>query len=290
MNALKEKVAIVTGAGTGIGEAIAKRFASDGAMVVINGLPDDPIDAVASEIRHFGGRAIPSPGDVSDPDMARTCVDRALSEFGRLDVLVNNAAIFHVTGEHQDIAVEDMDEMNRANVRSAIVMTKAALPQLRLNRGNILFTASEAGTIGQPECAIYGGTKGYLIGFARGIALEQAPYGVRSNVVCPGPTWTQWHQTDVSPMTDGMESQIVGSIPLGRHADPEEIANVFSFLASDRASFVTGATYFVDGGLSIARGTPGERVPDELRRPPEGDLHLEHQLEGLENIQTKRAG
>lgn len=286
---LECKTAIITGAGTGIGEAIAKRFAADGARVLVNGLPGDPIEAVAEEIRAAGGVATAFAGDVADANTAKACVDAAIERFGQLDVLVNNAAIFQVTGEHQTIDVNDMDVMNRANIRSALLMTKFALTHLQQSRGNVLFTGSEAGTIGQPECAIYGGTKGYLIAFARGLALEQARHGVRSNVVCPGPTWTQWHQTEVSSMTDQMEDQIVRSVPLGRHADPEEVANVFAFLASDRASFVTGALYFVDGGLSIARGTPGEQVPDELRQRPAGDLDLRHQMEGMENIDVRRA-
>lgn len=247
------------------------------------------MEDVAQEIRASGGEAIGYRGDVSKQEDALRCVERATEAFGNLDVLVNNAGVFQVTGEHQNIDVDDVDFMNRMNVRSAVLMTKYALPHLQQSRGNVLFTASEAGTIGQPECAIYGGTKGYLIAFARGIALEQARYGVRSNAVCPGPTWTQWHQTNVSSMTDEMEGQIRESVPLGRHADPEEIANVFAFLASDRASFVTGATYFVDGGISIARGTPGNLVPDELRQAPSGDLALKHQLQGMENIDTKRA-
>jgi NAD(P)-dependent dehydrogenase (short-subunit alcohol dehydrogenase family) len=227
---------------------------------------------------------------VSEPALAQACVQRALDAFGRLDVLVNNAGVFQVTGEAQDIPVEDIDFMHKMNVRSAVLMTKYALPHLQQARGTVLFTGSEAGTIGQPECTIYGGTKGYLIAFARGIALEQARHGVRANVVCPGPTETQWHDTDVSSMTDEMEQQIAKSVPLGRHGDPEEVANVFAFLASDRASFVTGALYFVDGGLSIARGTPGEQVPDALRRQPEGELTLRHQHQGMENMAPHRAG
>lgn len=290
MDLLANVSAIVTGAGTGIGEAIAKRFASDGAAVLVNGIPGDPVQDVADEISDGGGRADVFEGDVSDPDAARACVEKAVDRFGGLDVLVNNAAIFQVTGETQDLPVEDIDAMHKANILTAVLMTKYALPHLRESRGNVLFTASEAGTIGQPECSIYGGTKGYLISFARGVALEQAKYGVRANVVCPGPTRTQWHDTDVSSMTEEMEAQIIETVPLGRHADPEEIANVFSFLASSRASFVTGALYFADGGLSIARGTPGRQVPDHLRTPPEGDLDLRHSREGMENIDTHRAG
>ena len=289
MELLTDKIAIITGAGTGIGEAIAKRFALEGAQVVVAGLPGDPVGAVVEEIGRRGGEAVAFEGDLAEEDYARGCVERTLETYDRIDVLVNNAGIFQVTGEHQNIHVDDMDLMYRANVRTALLMTKFALPHLQACRGNVVFTGSEAGTIGQPECAIYGGTKGYLIAFARGLALEQAGHGVRANVVCPGATSTQWHDTEVSSMTEAMEEEIARAVPLGRHADPEEIANVFAFIASDRASFVTGALYFADGGVSIARGTPGERVPETLRRPPEGDLQLEHQYAGMENQSPHRA-
>lgn len=289
MGLLDGKATIVTGGGTGIGEAVSKVFALEGARVVVAGLPGDPVDQVAAEIRSSNGEAVSFGGDLSEPDEAQACIQAALDTYGELDIVVNNAGVFQVTGEMQDIAVEDVDFMYRHNVRSAVLMTKYALPHLQRSRGTVLFTGSEAGTIGQPESAIYGGTKGYLIAFARGIALEQARYGVRANVVCPGATMTQWHDTSVSSMTEEMEQQIKRSIPLGRHADPEEIANVFAFLASDRASFVTGALYFVDGGVSIARGTPGDKVPDSLRMPPEGRVRLQHQMEGMDNYEPHRA-
>jgi NAD(P)-dependent dehydrogenase (short-subunit alcohol dehydrogenase family) len=288
MRLLEGKASIVTGGGTGIGEAIAKCFALEGARVVVSGLPDDPIEDVAEEIRQEGGEAVAFGGDISEPDQAQACVRKAVDAFGRLDVLVNNAAVYQVTGEMQDIPIEDIDFIHRNNIRSAVLMTKYGLPAIRQSRGNVLFTASEAGALGQPKSTIYGGTKAYLMGYARGLAVEQARYGVRVNVVCPGPTMTQWHDTGVSPTTEEMESTIVRSVPLGRHADPEEVANVFAFLASDRASFVTGALYFVDGGISIARGYPGDEVPDELKRPPKGRLKLRHQMQGLENVNTHR--
>lgn len=282
MGLLQDKVALVTGAGTGLGEAIAKVFALEGSRVVVNGLPADPVEAVADEIRAAGGTAVAAAGDVSEPAAAEACIRQAVDHYGRLDVLVNNAGVFQVTGEHQAIDPDDYDYMYRMNVRTALLMTRYALPHLRATRGNVLFTASEAGLVGQPRCAIYGGTKGYLVAFCRGLALEQAPYGVRANTVAPGPTRTQWHDPDVSAMTEQMEQQILRAVPMGRHADPEEVAHVYAFLASDRASFVTGAVYTADGGLSIARGAPGEQVPDALRQPPAGRLRLQHQLEGLE--------
>ena len=104
---------------------------------------------------------------------------------------------------------------------------------------------------------------------------------MRANCVCPGHTNTRWHDTKVSPMTEEMEKDIIKGTPLGRHANPEEVANVFAFLASEEASFVTGALYFVDGGISIGRGPAGDYIPKKLRKPPTGKLKLKHSKEGL---------
>lgn len=273
---LQGKTAIVTGAATGIGEAIAKKFAYEGAQIVVNSLPGDPINDVVSSINANGGEAIGFAGDVSDEIQAMACVQAALDAFGRIDVLVNNAGVFQETGPTEDFSIEGFDYMVRMNVRSAFLMTRYALPHLQRTRGNVIFAGSEAGTIGQPECSPYGGTKGFLIAMGRGVALEQAKHGVRANIVCPGPTETSWHDPAKSGMTQKMEQMIGKATPLARHATTEEVANVYAFLASDEASFVTGALYFVDGGISIGRGPAGEDVPQQFRQPPPGVLEIEH--------------
>ncbi len=280
---LENKVAIITGAATGIGEAIAKKFILEGAKVVVNGLPGDPVDKVVKEIIKSGGRAIGFIGDVSDAETAENCVKQTIKKYGRVDILINNAGTFQTVAPIDKFSVADFDYMTKMNVRSCFLMTKYALPHLKKTKGNIVSTGSEAGTIGQPMCAPYGGSKGWIISFMRGCALEQAANGVRANCVCPGPTDTQWHDVDVSPMTKKMEEDIVKGTPLGRHGGPEEVANVFAFIASDEASFVTGALYFVDGGISIGRGPAGEDVPVKLRKPPKGKLKLKHTKEGLKN-------
>lgn len=277
MNRLKDKIAIVAGAGTGIGEAVAKKFAAEGAKVVVCSLPGDPIEDVVSNIREHGGQAAGFAGDVSEVDNAQACTRVALEEFGKLDVLVLTAGVYQEMAMTEDFTVEGFDYMLKMNVRSAFLMAKYALPHIQKTRGCLIFTGSEAGTLGQPDCTPYGGTKAFHIALARGIAAEQAPKGVRANVVCPGPTWTSWHQTDgPTGMTPAMEKQIRSSVPLGRHASTEEVANVYCFLASDEASFVTGALYFVDGGISIGRGNVGAQVPDDLRHRPNGKLPIEH--------------
>lgn len=285
---LKNKVAIITGGATGIGEAISKKFVSEGAKVVVCGLAADPVESVVKEIREAKGKAEAFEGDISEAGTAEACVKKAINAFGRLDVLVNNAGTFQTVAPTEHFPIDDFDYMMKMNTRSAFLMTKFALPYLQKTKGNLICTGSEAGTIGQPDCSPYGGSKGFLIAFTRGVALEQIKYGVRANVVCPGPTATQWHDTDVSPMTAEMESDIIKGTPMARHADPEEIANVFAFLASDEASFVTGALYFVDGGISIGRGPSGDYVKEKYKIIPARKLKLKHSREGLNKKEVHR--
>ncbi len=283
MARLQDKVAIITGAATGIGEAVAHRFAMEGAKVVVNGLVDDPVDKVVEAIRGYGHQAVGFFGDISQAEKAKACVQKAIDEFGRLDVLVNNAGTFQTVAETPDFPDDGFAYMMRTNTQTVFMMTKYALPFLQKSHGNIISTGSEAGLLGQPTCTPYGASKGWIHAFMRGVALEQARYGVRANCVCPGPIDTEWHETDVSPMKEDMEADILRGTPLGRRGLPEEAANVYVFLASAEASFVTGALYFVDGGMSIGRGPIGERVPEPLRQPDTQMLNLQHRKQGLEN-------
>jgi NAD(P)-dependent dehydrogenase (short-subunit alcohol dehydrogenase family) len=276
-------VAIVTGAGTGIGEAIAHKFAKEGAKVVVNGLPDDPIQDVAEAINQYGGEAIACAGDVSEASHAQTCVQAAIDKYGRLDVLVNNAGVFLATAETQDYPIEAFDETIRMNIRSAFLMTKYALPHLQKTKGNIVATGSEAGFNGLPKNSPYGGTKGWMHSFIKGVAVEQAKYGVRANCLCPGAIDTAWTHKETGPMDAEMEEMTVTAAPMGRRGTPEEMANVCAFLASDEASYVTGALWLADGGVTIAKGAVGQQTPESLRKEPQGELRLDHSLEGLEN-------
>ncbi len=285
---LQGKVAIVTGGGTGIGEAICHKFSKEGASVVVSGLPSDPVEDVARAIVGWGGKAVAFGGDVAEEDNARDCVQKAIDEFGRLDVLVNNAGVFLVTAETQDYPVEDFDRTVRMNLRSAFLMTRYALPHLQKTRGNVVSAGSESGFIGLAQNSPYGGTKGFMHSFMRGVAVEQAKYGVRANCVCPGPIDTAWTHKETGPMDGKMETSLVQAVPLARRGTPEEIANVYAFIASDEASYVTGALWLVDGGTTIAKGPVGDEVPEELRREPEPHLKLEHSLDGNRNKDTHR--
>src|SRR5437016_6434884 len=283
---LQNKVAIITGGGTGIGEAISRKFAREGAKLVVNGLPGDPIDDVVSAILDDGGEAIPFAGDISDEKNARACVEAAVKRYGRLDVLINNAGVLVVGAKTDDTPVEKFDEQIRCNIRSAFLMTKYALPHLRKSRGNIISAGSEAGINGEPGATTYGGTKGFLHAFMCGVAVEQARFGVRANCVCPGPIDTAWTHKETGPMDREMEKGLIQAVPLARRGTPEEVANVYVFLASDEASYVTGALYTVDGGTTIAKGPVGDLVPQKLRKEPKGELDLEHSRDGLRNKKT----
>jgi NAD(P)-dependent dehydrogenase (short-subunit alcohol dehydrogenase family) len=286
---LDGKICIITGAGTGIGEAIAHKFAKEGATVVINGLPGDPIEDVAAAIQKHGATAVAYAGDISEERHAQALVQLAVDRFGRLDVLVNNAGTFPVTAETQEYPIEVFDILMRANVRSVFLMTRFALPHLQKSRGNVVSAGSESGFIGLANNTPYGGTKAWIHSFMRGVAVEQAKYGVRANCVCPGPIDTAWTHKETGPMDKKMEKMLIQATPMARRGTPEEVANVYAFLASDEASYVTGALWVVDGGTTIAKGPVGDETPRELREAPKGELHdLEHAHEGLEVTPTAR--
>ncbi|MFD2246131.1 SDR family oxidoreductase [Pontibacter ruber] len=283
-NRLEGKVAIVTGGGSGIGEAICKKFASEGARVIVAGFPEDPVEEVLKEIQKNGGTAIHFTGDLSTEANAKRCVDLAVSQYGKLDILINNAGVFPEVNLLQDYSEEAFEYMLKNNIKTAFVMSKAALPELHKTKGNIVSAGSEAGVIGIAQNTPYGGTKGFIHAFMRGLAVEQAQFGVRCNIVGPGPIDTAWTHESTGPMDSKMVKTMKQATPMGRRGTPEEVANVYLFLASDEASYVTGATYMVDGGITLAKGPVGEEADSSMKSQPAGQLDLEHSKEGHTSI------
>ncbi len=283
MGRLDDKVAIITGAGTGIGEAIAHKFVREGASVMLVGLPGDPVEDVADRIRELGGTAEAYEADISIEEDAAAVVAATIDRFDRLDILVNNAGVFLFTGETQDYPADLFLETLKMNIASTFYMTRAALPYLQHMNGVILSTGSESGVIGLEGNAVYGGTKAWVHAFMKGVAVEQGKYGARANCVCPGPVDTAWTHKETGPMTAEMEEGLVGATVFGRRGTVEEIANVFAFLASDEASYVTGALWLVDGATTILKGPVGEKAHDEVKREPALTLPVEHTLDGLRN-------
>jgi NAD(P)-dependent dehydrogenase (short-subunit alcohol dehydrogenase family) len=280
---LQNKVAIVTGAGAGIGEAIAHKFAKEGAKVVVNGLPSDPIEDVAGAIRHYGGAAIAYAGDVSEESYAQGCIQAAIEAYGQLDILINNAGVFLANAEVDQYPIDAFDQTIKNNIRSAFLMTRYAIPYLQKTNGNIVSAGSEAGFNGVAQNTPYGGTKGWMHAFMMGVAVEQAKYGIRANCVCPGAIDTAWTHKETGPMDKKMETMLVEATPMGRRGTPEEMANVYAFLASDEASYVTGALWLADGGVTPAKGSVGKETPFWKKSEPEGELRLEHGKDGLQN-------
>ena len=251
---LRGKVAIVTGAGSGIGRAIALRFAAEGASLLVNDLNADSASRVAKEIEAAGGSARAFPADVSDARQVEALIRAATSAFGRLDVLVNNAAAV-VPGPVEAISDADWRRTHGTTLDGVFFGMRAALPVMAAQGGGaIINISSGAAVAGEPGLGAYGAAKAAIVNLTQTAAVENAARGVRINTILPGPIETPplLAAVEATGGRAGWERQI----PCGRLGKPEEMAAVALFLASDEASYVHGAAIVADGGVAARTNSP----------------------------------
>ena len=246
---LAAKVAIVTGAGSGFGEAIARLYAEEGARVVLADINDAASEQVADGIRAAGGDAIYVHADVSDADSVQSLIDHAVEHYGELDIIVNNAGITHRNGPMLDVDEAMFDKIYAVNVKSLFHTAKAAVPLFRKRGGGCFVNvASTAGVRPRPGLTWYNGSKGAAIITGKSMAVELAPDNIRVNTI--NPVMGETGLIDEF-LGDNSREKIIAGIPMGRLSQPMDIANAALFLASDEASFVTGACLEVDGGRCV---------------------------------------
>jgi NAD(P)-dependent dehydrogenase (short-subunit alcohol dehydrogenase family) len=248
---LEGKAAIITGGDSGIGRSVAVLFAREGADVAIVYKPEEQVDAdeTAKHIEREGRRCLTMPGDVKDPNFCRQAVDRAAGEFGRLDVLVNNAAYQHHQKSLEDISDEQLDETFRTNIFGYFYMARAALKHLK-EGGAIVNTGSITGLEGSPELLDYSSTKGAIHAFTKSLAKSLVEKKIRVNCVSPGPIWTPLNVADKPPDEVAKHGQ---DTPMKRPGQPEEVAPAYVFFASDQdSSYITGEVLTLLGGETTA--------------------------------------
>lgn len=249
MNRFKDKVVLITGAGNGIGAAAAKRFSSEGATVVLADYVREDVEKMAASLPP--DRSFARVVDVSDPEAVEKMIAETVEKHGHLDIMINNAGV-HVIGSILETTLDDWRRISSINIDGVIFGAKYSLPHLIKSKGCMINTSSVSGLGGDWGAAFYCASKGAVANLTRAMALDHGLSGVRINAVCPSLVKTN--------MTKGFDEAVQEKfnerIPLGRAAQPEEVAAVMAFLASDDASFINGACIPVDGGATASDGQP----------------------------------
>ena len=253
MPRLKDKVALITGASSGIGRATALLFAHEGAKVVVGARRQAELDTLVAEIASADGEAVALAGDVRSEDYAKALVALAAERFGRLDIAFNNAGTLGEKGPSTDVSAGGWEDTVAVNLTGAFFGAKHQIAQmLKTGGGSVIFTSTFVGyTTSFPGLAAYAASKSGLIGLTQTLAAEFGPQGIRVNAVLPGAVETEMYRE--ANDTPEAQSFITGLHALKRVARPEELARAVLYLASDDSSFVSGTAHLVDGGLSITR-------------------------------------
>ena len=246
---LQGKKAVVTGGDSGIGRAVALAFAREGADVLISYLPEEQEDAeqVRQEVEVAGRKAVLVPGDISSADHCRSIIAKAVEEFGRVDILVNNAAYQNTFNSIEELSDQEWQHTFAVNIHAMFYLTKAAVPHMKTGASIINTTSVQADDPSQ-ELLAYASTKGAIQNFTGGLAQMLAQKGIRANCVAPGPIWTPLIP---ATMPEEKVTSFGEQVPMKRPGQPRELAPVYVLLASDEASYISGATIAVTGGKPI---------------------------------------
>ena len=244
---LEGKTAIVTGGGSGFGAGICAKFVAEGARVMVADINMDAASAVAEDINASAFRV-----DVANNSSVNAMAEAAFSLFGKLDIIVNNAGITHLPTPLEDVSEEGFDRVLAVNAKSVFLTARHIVPHMKSNgTGAILNVASTAGISPRPNLNWYNASKGWMITATKTMAVELAPFGVRSNAICPVAGETPLLQSFMGQDTPEIRAKFLSTIPMGRFSTPEDMGNAASFLCSEEASLITGVAMEVDGGRCI---------------------------------------
>ncbi len=258
---LENRVAFITGAGSGIGEATAHLLAKEGACVGLMGRRESVLVDVAHQITTAGGKALPLPGDVAEPDDVRQAVESLFSHWGRLDVVFANAGVNGIWAPVEEIEPDEWDQTIQINLRGTFLTVKYAVPYLKKQGGSIIIDSSVNGTrmFSNMGFSAYATTKGAQVSFGKMVAAELARYKIRVNIICPGAVYSDIGRNTFTKNFSKVKKRIHymdGAIPLtgGRPGKPEQVAQLVLFLASDASDHITGTEIWIDGGESLIEG------------------------------------